>query len=54
MNILIAEDHELVRSGLSRIILEEFNNATIAEAREMITVFESKSTSIPVFKRSMS
>lgn len=32
MNILIAEDHELVRSGLSRIIVEEFHNATISEA----------------------
>lgn len=32
MNILIADDHELVRSGLARIIAEEFSSAIIHEA----------------------
>ncbi|HEX7412549.1 MAG TPA: response regulator transcription factor [Bacteroidia bacterium] len=32
MNILIADDHELVRGGLARIIAEEFPMATIHEA----------------------
>ena len=32
MNILIADDHELVRSGLARIVAEEFPGATIKEA----------------------
>jgi DNA-binding NarL/FixJ family response regulator len=32
MNILIADDHELVRGGLARIIAEEFPDATIKEA----------------------
>jgi DNA-binding NarL/FixJ family response regulator len=32
MKILIADDHELVRSGLARIIAEEFSSATIHEA----------------------
>ena len=31
MNILIADDHELVRSGLARIVSEEFPSATICE-----------------------
>jgi two-component system invasion response regulator UvrY len=31
MNILIADDHELVRSGLSRIVAEEFPAAKIQE-----------------------
>jgi two-component system invasion response regulator UvrY len=34
MNVLIADDHELVRSGLSRIIMEEFTGVTIAEAND--------------------
>ncbi len=32
MNILIVDDHELVRSGLSRIVSEEFTDAVIVEA----------------------
>lgn len=32
MNILIADDHELVRGGLARIVAEEFSSATIHEA----------------------
>ena len=32
MNILIVDDHELVRSGLARIITEEFSFATVQEA----------------------
>jgi two-component system invasion response regulator UvrY len=32
MNILIADDHELVRGGLARIVAEEFPSATIQEA----------------------
>jgi len=32
MNILIADDHELVRGGLARIIAEEFPSAIIQEA----------------------
>ncbi|HXB40327.1 MAG TPA: response regulator transcription factor [Bacteroidia bacterium] len=32
MNILIADDHELVRGGLARIVAEEFSSATIQEA----------------------
>ncbi len=32
MKILIADDHELVRSGLARIIAEEFSSCTIHEA----------------------
>lgn len=32
MKILIVDDHELVRSGLARIISEEFSSATIIEA----------------------
>lgn len=31
MNILIADDHELVRGGLARIIAEEFSSAVIHE-----------------------
>lgn len=31
MNILIADDHELVRNGLARIIAEEFPSATVQE-----------------------
>ncbi|MGZ3861755.1 MAG: response regulator [Bacteroidia bacterium] len=31
MNILIADDHELVRGGLARIIAEEFSSAVILE-----------------------
>jgi len=31
MNILIADDHELVRGGLARIVAEEFPSATIHE-----------------------
>lgn len=33
MNILIVDDHELVRSGLVRIVAEEFPFATIQEAQ---------------------
>lgn len=32
MNILLVDDHELVRAGLARIIGEEFSSATIHEA----------------------
>jgi two-component system invasion response regulator UvrY len=32
MNILIADDHELVRGGLSRIVAEEFPSARVHEA----------------------
>ena len=32
MNILIADDHELVRGGLARIVAEEFPSAAIQEA----------------------
>ena len=32
MNILLVDDHELVRSGLARTIAEEFSSATIHEA----------------------
>lgn len=32
MNILIADDHELVRGGLARIVAEEFSSAVITEA----------------------
>jgi DNA-binding NarL/FixJ family response regulator len=32
MNILIADDHELVRGGLARIVAEEFPFAKIQEA----------------------
>ncbi|MES2761888.1 MAG: response regulator transcription factor [Bacteroidota bacterium] len=31
MNILIADDHELVRSGLARLVAEEYPSATIQE-----------------------
>ncbi|HKC67297.1 MAG TPA: response regulator, partial [Bacteroidia bacterium] len=31
MNILIADDHELVRGGLARIVAEEFPSAQIHE-----------------------
>lgn len=31
MNILIADDHELVRSGLARIVCEEFTSSNIQE-----------------------
>src|SRR6185437_1230422 len=34
MNILIADDHELVRGGLARIIAEEFSSAQIHEASD--------------------
>lgn len=33
MNILLVDDHELVRGGLARIIAEEFSSATIHEAK---------------------
>ncbi|MGZ4049606.1 MAG: response regulator, partial [Bacteroidia bacterium] len=32
MNILIVDDHELVRSGLLRIVAEEFSGAKVKEA----------------------
>ncbi|MGZ4060740.1 MAG: response regulator, partial [Bacteroidia bacterium] len=31
MNVLIADDHELVRNGLKRIICEEFSSAKVYE-----------------------
>lgn len=34
MNILLADDHELVRNGLARIVSEEFPNASIQEASD--------------------
>ena len=36
MNILIVDDHELVRGGLARIVAEEFPNAQIQEASDGI------------------
>lgn len=38
MNILIADDHELVRGGLARIIAEEFSSAVIHEVGNGLSV----------------
>ena len=40
MNILIADDHAIVRKGLSQIIREEFSFAEITEAINSLEVFE--------------
>lgn len=34
MNILIVDGHDLVRSGLARIVTEEFTSSTIHEASD--------------------
>ncbi len=40
MNILIADDHAIVRKGLTQIIREEFSFAEITEATNSLEVFE--------------
>ena len=38
MNILIVDDHAVVRKGLKQIIAEEYPDATIAEAADTETI----------------
>ena len=39
MKFLIADDHAIVRKGLSQLIREEFNEAQISEASSSSEVF---------------
>ncbi len=40
MNILIADDHAIVRKGLVQLLLEEYPNATIVETTNSVEVFD--------------